>query len=45
MLPRTLEGGLGHAEELSAAMIFLASEAGSYVTAITLPVDCGMQTS
>jgi NAD(P)-dependent dehydrogenase (short-subunit alcohol dehydrogenase family) len=45
VLPRTLEGRLGHAEELSAALIFLAGDAGSYVTGITLPVQGGMLTS
>ncbi|MBM4197119.1 MAG: SDR family oxidoreductase [Gammaproteobacteria bacterium] len=45
MLPRVLVGRFGQADELSAALIFLASEAGSYVTGITLPVEGGMLTS
>jgi NAD(P)-dependent dehydrogenase (short-subunit alcohol dehydrogenase family) len=45
VLPRTRSRRLGKAEELAAALIFLASDAGGYTTGITLPVDGGILTS
>ena len=44
-LPRILVGRKGHPEELAAALIFLVSDAGGYVTGTTIPVEGGMLTS
>jgi NAD(P)-dependent dehydrogenase (short-subunit alcohol dehydrogenase family) len=44
-LGRVLVGRAGDPEELAAALVFLVSDAGGYVTGTTLPVEGGMLTS
>lgn len=45
MMWRVPMGRKGEAEELSAALVFLASDAASYVTGTLLPVDGGLLTT
>jgi len=42
VIPRTLLGRLGTHQELGAALLFLASDAGGYLTGLTLPVEGGV---
>jgi NAD(P)-dependent dehydrogenase (short-subunit alcohol dehydrogenase family) len=44
-LTRVLVGRPGDPDELAAALVFLASDAGAYVTGTTLPVEGGLLTS
>jgi NAD(P)-dependent dehydrogenase (short-subunit alcohol dehydrogenase family) len=44
-MPRVLMARAGQPEELAAALIFLVSDAGGYVTGTTIPVEGGFLTS
>ncbi|MGY1821090.1 SDR family NAD(P)-dependent oxidoreductase [Geodermatophilus sp. SYSU D00079] len=44
-LSRVLAGRKGDPDELAAALVFLVSDAGGYVTGTTLPVEGGLLTS
>ena len=42
LLSRVPAGRLGHADEIAAAVVFLASDEASYITGATLHVNGGM---
>ena len=44
-LGRILAGRVGDARELAASLVFLASDAGGYITGAVLPVEGGMLTT
>ena len=44
-LGRVLVGRVGNARELAASLVFLASDAGGYITGTVLPVEGGMLTT
>jgi NAD(P)-dependent dehydrogenase (short-subunit alcohol dehydrogenase family) len=45
MMWRVPSGRKGEARELTAALVFLASAASSYITGVVLPVDGGLLTT
>ncbi|MDD7932329.1 SDR family NAD(P)-dependent oxidoreductase [Actinomycetospora straminea] len=45
MMPRVLAGRIGDPEELAATLVWLVSDAGSYVTGTTVTVDGGVTTT